>query len=137
MHAPQEGELSLPCPALRRAALAVVSEWCQEAVDYASPTLCARLASRHRDGLPAPGPVCARLCYAIGTGISMPYSAAISMILSTSGCSSKPGSPASPFIGLPTSLKKRSYKPPGVWVISRRPAPSPTFSWACSVPLVT
>jgi hypothetical protein len=33
----QAGFISLPCPVLHRIAFPVVSQWCQEAMDYASP----------------------------------------------------------------------------------------------------
>ena len=82
--------LALGCTVLR-------SQWCQSGVRSSWIT---RRWFR-----------CARLRCAMGTGISMPCSAATSTSLPTSGWSSKTGGPASPSIGLPTSSKKRSYKP--------------------------
>src|ERR671920_291482 len=77
-------------------------------------------------------------CVAMGGGISMPCSAATSMIVLASGWSSKVGGPPSSLpTSSPTSSKKRSYKPPGVWVARRRPTSSPTFLWVCRAPLGT
>ena len=77
------------------------------------------------------------LCYAMGTGISMPCSAATSTSLPTSGWSSKTSGLPSLSTGYPTASKKCSYKPPGVWLTSILPTPSPTFLCACKMPLGT
>src|SRR4028118_1661765 len=63
---------------------------------------------------------------AMGGGISMPCAAAASMIVRASGRSSHAGGPPSWLsTSSPTSSKKRSYRPPGVWVTSIPPTPPP------------
>ena len=67
----------------------------------------------------------------------MPYRTPMFTILSRFGWTYKTRGPASQSTALPTSSKKRSYKPPDVWLTSYPAHPAPTFLWACGLPLGT
>jgi hypothetical protein len=60
-------------------------------------------------------------------GISTPYSVAIAMTVFTSSCPSETGSVGLSIVGSPISSKKRSCKPPGVWVTGFLADSSPPF----------